>query len=737
VGRIFPPPDPGPEPALPNLTVEGLSVSTRPDGRVAVSGRVANAGLAPVPRNTFLDVSYAIPEQVGEVVASRGIDPLPPGGRSSFDVEVPAGKLPASRNLRLWVTSDARNVVPESEENDNTVERTIVYGLDLEVVGLKKVGDDLDPAGRSKVLVLDALVRNRGTVESGHTATQWEEYDVFGSEPGRSWTAIEHSQVSLAPGEEVHLKLRIDGSTGRVKSRRVMVRLLIDPDDRRAELDKKNNSMGVEHEFLVDLPPPVHRFYPDVAVRDVQATYDPEKRVVMLRALLANEGAAETGPFQIEWTRPTASQQAATISGLIDHPSIAPSQVEAQPTEFVWSPPAELAGTMVPIQFGADRANRVPEAPSTRDNNFRSLLLKIPGSTGADLAVIRLEARTGDGGRMILVSGTITNLGNQASGPWSARWALDDTPVGEAGVESQTGTAPGQSYEFGNLSLSITDEMRRRRATKVTLTVEPRGPDLDPSNNQKTIAHGLEAGADLAVTNVSAGLERIAQAAGPELATALVVTATVANLGDGPSSAYAYKLTVPELAREEGNDGAVSIQPGESRTHELRHILRNEELGKTIVATMSISPSEQDLNPENNAANSQPLSIPGLDNGPLPDLSVESMDRRANAEGITAAIVNRGEGRSPGFEIVWYMNGKEAHRETAQGLEPGERHDTEIPDQIVAGAWSSGLHVQLTVVVDPAGLIPETDKTNNSRSHDMKGPDEVPPRGDPSEGQTE
>jgi hypothetical protein len=746
-----------------NLVLRNLSPVVQSGGGIVVSGTVINRGQLRAGRASALHVDRIAPDGTAQTVASVNIAPINPAHYQAFKATLPANRLSVSSSLRLRIIADATGQVTETPagEGDNTREITLRYGPDIAVKQILR----LDKAtGSPKVIKLSASIKNEGNLSTGTFKGVWlldERDPVVPTDPGLIPPAareLRTANLSVIPSRTANDTLSYEVKPEQA-GKLLVFHFVADPTSETAahgsveELDETNNSSGI----AVDIPvvPPA---LPDIVATGIDFTWNPDQSSVTFTPKQKNIGSANSGPFDCQFFRldrvPGDTNGAilrTPIGEVVRDSGISAGAVEGLPQAptVTWTPPAELRGKLIQIQFLADSTNLVNEAsdgptlgtttstsptatPADRTvngpNNTVTLpLFMVRQRLQPDLAVTGVTGQLTNAGRTIQLAGQIVNAGQFEALSFGSKWIVDGV---EMAPMNHASLFPGARAIRRTLTVPVTSALAHKGKITVKLVVTSSSNDLNSDNNEQAILQKTTQGPDLAAVEVTITAER----SNPNLnlPDQLVVRGRVQNVGDRASGPFDFSLGVdggPTLdkVREYG------LGPGESREYTYAVTpLSAADFGKTFYGVLRVRPAATELVTENNSLKStEPgLTLPDVfNNGLLADLTVQGIEvtRNGNKATFRALVKNIGRGDSSNrFLVRWFIGGGSPvkatyHPPLAAGTASGEDADSTAATTLEYEPQSSDPNlIDVVVVVDLPSEVVEVDDNNPFTNNNVR-----------------
>ena len=500
----------------PNLVLTALSAvpeTVLPGESAVLSATVANRGPVPAGASTL-----AVVDETGAEVASADVPGLAAGEQTV--VEATVGSAGATGELVLTAAADARSVVEEGDEEDNS--RTVrvairsepdlaVYGSDLSVAPPRPAPGE--PAA------LRVSVRNQGG-----TAVDLFSYRVSELVAGSPTVLTEGSAGPAAPGAGTLVEIPLGLPEGEH-----LVRVDIDPEGAVAESDETDNVAEVAF-FVVD------DTLPDLAVASSDVSAAPERpavgETVTVAVTVRDEGASDATPG--------TTADVALYDG---DPRTGGRLVHAEPVTVPAGGEAQLSASFTAVAetrfvtVVVDPADAVAEL-SEANNRARRVLVDLP-----DLAVgfddLEISPTTPLDGDPVDGLVTVRNAGT-ASSPEASVEVWDGDPAA-GGARIASGTVPplpagaNASVAFGWTATGGLHDL--------VAVVDPADAVVEISEDDNRAAHEVavprSSGPDLSVGSVDlSGVEQDPST----LAATGPVTVDVVNTGDAEAVASVLRL---------------------------------------------------------------------------------------------------------------------------------------------------------------------------------------------------
>jgi VWFA-related protein len=262
--------------------------------------------------------------------------------------------LPATGRYRLKVTADAAAQIPETNENNNSSETTVIVGGPDLIPRVTPVADTLSPG---KPFHIQATVRNAGNADC-----------VLPFQAGLyAGDAVDPIQTKSIASLALHDSVRLDFELSLPSTGRYRMRVTADPSGQIAELREDNNSS--ETTAIVGGPDFTVRVLP------VAGTASPGYPVG-IRAVVRNRGTADCVlPFQVGlFQGPAVSAIASTtLPALALHDS----------ARIAFTASFPLAGRYS-MRVKADSQDQIPELDENNNSDSTSV------AVGVDTLHVRL-----------------------------------------------------------------------------------------------------------------------------------------------------------------------------------------------------------------------------------------------------------------------------------------------------------------------------------------------------------
>jgi len=686
------PPDKGTD-AKANLKIDSMIITVLPDGTLDLQGSVKNEGVKSARRKTTLAIVHVPDQGTPEVIASQVLNPVRAAKSASFQLQVAAGQLSPSKQLRIRAISDSDNVIDESNELDNTAETTFLYGSDVAVMSVQKIGRNLDKIGRGEILHARATVQNIGSVQTGPFEVAWQYCIPVVTASGAvapTWVDLSKSTLSLAPGQSTFdLVQEMNGRDLGLLGQTVMLRFVADLAGQVSEVDKSNNEGGIEHSF------------PDAAKADLvvwgaAAQYEEQGDSIRFYSLIFNNGDQASGQFQSQWSmNPTVPAglttryrprpgQVTPIGAPLQHESIpgrSPENLANIPT-FTWQPPAEVQNKVVWLSYEADSSHVVGVDSLAAAADTTNETATSPTST---------------------VTATAADSVNTTA---SAAATTDTT--------STTSTAAAATDTTSTTATGATDTVLAGPVDPSQIGLRPPPPNSGRNVFNWAFRVPNRLMADLAIYSL--------QGLMTDNGRSLLLEGVIHNVGDYDSGPFSATLSVDNTSIKVLQ--LPSLPPGASTvTIQMPvPITRAMRVKGTAFLKMVVTPSRPERSAENNELTLEQTISRGA------DLSVVSVNVQPNSSVdsvvVKATVRNLGDEPSDAYRYALELTGLAGGVSLAEkvGLLPGDSREHTFIYPLAAGDFGKSISAKFSITPNAEDLH----RRNNSAQSNILV---LPPRG--------
>jgi len=483
---------------------------------------------------------------------------LPAGGVTDISAELdpqdPDLPLGAGTHEIAVLIDPDEEIVEQNEGNNNVTGALTLQSLELVPLSLsfEKALLRLD-----EEMTITAEIRNDGegvakAIEidfyAGHIRFGSDTIDIL----GRGMTAI--AEATLDPEKAGLIDAPAD----------YRIQVLVDPNDQLHESDEANNAMSrmlTIHAAEIKKPeihPESIELTPPSPVEQGRAD------IVTVTSVIKNTGRAAVEAFAVAFSyrvkggmrwEPLLCSDNAGCSGI--------SLAAGAQTRLVGQLPVTLLGPGIyEIRVLVDAAGATDEADETNNELVTTLTLlasRSPDLTFCPVGVIVEPLSNVQQGQTVRITACITNLGEQAAGPFTVRFSYcSAAPLGQT-VEcsdeyEEASFSPGPRYQVAGLAIAESIEVPVMLETRdlrpgsysLRVSIDPAAEVQERNELNNTLA-GIPLqilGPDLAVIQLATSPEDVVDQAVVE---ELDITATILNTGVVPIGEFTTRIRLMRL----------------------------------------------------------------------------------------------------------------------------------------------------------------------------------------------
>ena len=698
--------------ALPNLAVQpgniGLSLAAPAPGQpVTVTATILNTGAADAENVVvqFVDATGSAPIPIA---ASQVVERIPAGGAAAASIVYDTSGRFGSRKVQVIV--DPNNLIVERDENDNKAAGTLtIQSPPTANLVLRTTSIGFDPAevgGEGSVLVF-ATVINDGDAGVGEVSVQFLDITDGGSTPIGETQTI----AAIGPGASGLVEVTYAVPAGTVDRK---VQVVVDPNNVIVESSESDNqataTLKRSKAALANL-----------ALTTDNVTFTPaapiEGDTVTIRAVILNNGAAAAQDVVVQMTDTTGGD-GAPIGPQQVIPALPPGSSAIVEVTYATT---GKAGART-IRVAVDPNNFIPESSDTDNTATVSLDVNTPGRpnlvvTGGN---VNFNPVAPTAGQAVTVRAVVLNHGAREARDVVVQFV--DTTGGAQlpiGTPQTIARIPPGAAATAQVTYATAGLLGERT---IQVLADPNNFIVESNEEDNRAVKPLIVGAQPAANLVMLSSNVEFAPAAPQDGNLVTIHATALNNGAAGATDVVVRIDditggTPELIGKQRLIDALA--PGEAATVQVTYDTTDKAGERRIQVTLDPVNTVGESDEQDNSA-IVPLTIAPP---PAPNLVVRESNVRftpaAPSDGqvvtVTVTVLNEGQLNASRVEVqvMDATNGAPVPVGDVQVIGGISAGGSGIAQVMYDTTGKAGERL-ISVVVDPAGLIAETDETDNA-----------------------